>query len=104
MTTRDINDLQQEYLTHINQMLPNLPNIHEYPVRYNHCWARIILDNVCDMPWYLCLKKPAYRHLSESQLEQAINLAKEMTLSPEYAHSLNQKSLTFRGKNNQCKI
>ena len=70
------------------------------PVRFNHCFARIILDNLFGGCWYqfLSRKQPAYKQLSEAQLEAAIALAQTMLKNPEEVRTLNQKSLRWRGK------
>lgn len=80
-------------------MLPQLAGQGRFPVRYNHCFARIVLDNLFGCCWYEALNRngPAYKQLTEEQLEQAIALAESVISQPDkYIHQLNQNSLRWR--------
>ena len=70
------------------------------PVRFNHCFARIVLDNLFQSCWYdhLSRKVPAYKQLNSTQLAEAIALAESMLKKPAIAYQLNQNSLKWRGK------
>ncbi|GAP98550.1 hypothetical protein NIES2104_51050 [Leptolyngbya sp. NIES-2104] len=85
-------------------MLPDLASSRKFPVRYNHCFQRIILDNLFDRCWYEVLERkriPAYQQLSEEQLENAIALANLIIAQPDsYLEQLNQNSLQWRGHQN----
>jgi hypothetical protein len=55
--------------------------------------------------WYEFLdrrQEPAYKQLTESQLEEAIAIANTIIDQPDiYLHQLNQNSLSWRGKATQ---
>lgn len=74
----------------------------QFPVKYNHCFQRIILDNLFGRCWYEVLERKqgaAYKQLSQEQLERAIALCQAtITRSDEYIRQLNQNSLRWRGK------
>ena len=36
-----------------------------WPVKYNHYYQRIVLDNICNGCWYNLRKRPAYKHLKK---------------------------------------
>jgi len=97
-----LTQLRNQYLELTNHVLPNLATTRNFPVRYNHCFQRIILDNLFDCCWYDVLKRtrvPAYKQLTEAQLEQAIALANAIITQPDsYLHQLDQNSLTWRNK------
>ncbi|MGB3655729.1 MAG: hypothetical protein WBA41_31585 [Rivularia sp. (in: cyanobacteria)] len=97
-----IEKLRQEYLHLTNEVLPNLARQRKFPVRFNHCFQRIILDNIFGCCWYDVLDKrqgAAYQQLNATQLEQAISLAKTIVSQPdEYIQQLNHNSLRWRGK------
>jgi hypothetical protein len=97
-----LSQLRNQYLELTNQVLPKLASSRNFPVRYNHCFQRIILDNLFGRCWYEVLERshePAYKQLSESQLEQAIVLADSIiTQSDSHLNRLNQNSLRWRGK------
>jgi hypothetical protein len=98
----NLDQLRNRYLQLTNQMLPALANTRQFPVRFNHCFQRIVLDNLLGCCWYEVLdrgKEPAYKQLSEEQLEGAIALAESIISQPdEYLQHLNQNSLEWRGK------
>jgi hypothetical protein len=97
-----LSQLRNQYLELTNQVLPKLASSRKFPVRYNHCFQRIILDNLLGCCWYEVLERgrePAYKQLSEEQLEEAIALANNIITQPDsYLKQLNQNSLHWRGK------
>lgn len=97
-----LNQLRHSYLALTNQVLPHQAQQRRFPVQYNHCFQRIVLDNLFGCCWYEALNRengPAYKQLTEAQLEQAIALAEAMINQPdEYTHHLNHNSLHWRQK------
>ena len=94
--------LHEEYLHLTNEVLPSLAKQRKFPVRFNHCFQRIILDNLFGCCWYDALDKrnvAAYIQLIKNQLEAAIYLAKKIISQPDtYIEELNNNSLRWRGK------
>lgn len=99
-----VTQLRNQYLELTNRVLPSLASSRKFPVRYNHCFQRIILDNLFGRCWYEVLERkrvPAYQQLSEEQLESAIALANSIIAQPDsYLQQLNQNSLQWRGHQN----
>lgn len=104
----DLSQLRSRYLELTNRTLPQLARQRGFPVSDNHCFQRIILDNILGQCWYSVLprgKTPAYKQLSESQLQQAIALAEAIITQPNsYLEQLNQNSLNWRGKSGHHKL
>ena len=98
----EVEALRSQYSELIDRKLPQEAKKRDFPVRFNHCFARIILDNLFQCCWYEALdrkKGTAYKQLSEEQLTKAIALAEEIINSPDvYIRELNQNSLRWRGK------
>ena len=98
----EIEQLRSRYLELVNRELPQQAKERQFPVRFNHCFARIILDNLFQCCWYDKLDRQqgaAYKQLSTEQLQQAIALAEQIIASPDrYIRELNQNSLRWRGK------
>ncbi|MEM6760339.1 MAG: hypothetical protein AAF601_12755 [Pseudomonadota bacterium] len=69
-----------------------------WPVREDHCFQRIVLDHVCGGVWYDTLKRPAYKHLSRAQAEQAASLAQDIADGRADLTAMNRQSLIWRGK------
>ncbi len=95
-----IQTLQEEYLHYTKDVLPQLALQNKWVVSYGHCFQRIVLDNLFQTCWYNVVKeRPAYKQLSEAQLQQAIAIAKDIErYGDEYLRELNTKSLTWRNK------
>lgn len=98
----NLEQLRARYLKLVNQELPSLAKQRQFPVKLNHCFARIILDNLFGCCWYEQIDRKqgtAYKQLSSEQLQQAIEIAEAMIENPNsYIHQLNQNSLRWRNK------
>lgn len=98
----NIEQLRTRYLKLVNKELPSLAKERQFPVRFNHCFARIILDNLFGCCWYEALNRKqgaAYKQLSTEQLKQAIEIAEAIINNPDtYIEELNQNSLRWRNK------
>ncbi|WP_395344511.1 hypothetical protein PN836_007020 [Ningiella sp. W23] len=92
--------LVHQYLELTNVVMPRLAKRQEnnWPVKHNHCFARIVLDNVCQDLWYAHIKAPAYLHLSTEQAEAAVRICKEIIEGKADIHALNTRSLAYRAK------
>jgi len=88
--------LTEEYLDLVNRQLPEAAQRRAYPVKFNHCFARIILDSLFEDVWYRHLPKPAYQHLTAEQLQAAIALGQTFLADPEACFAANQASLRYR--------
>lgn len=97
-----LSQLRNRYLELNNKVLPQIAKERGFPVKYNHCFGRIILDNLFGCCWYEVLNRKqgaAYKQLTEEQLERAIALAEAIIArSNEYIVQLNNNSLHWRGK------
>lgn len=72
----------------------------KWPVCLDHCFARIVLDNAVgvDKPWTETVKSPAIKHMSETQLKAAIDLAERIASGDASLVELDERSLQLRGK------
>jgi hypothetical protein len=88
--------LQARWLKLIRETLPQLAGPRSWPVRHDHCFARIILDQVCGGRWYDHVSgRPAYKHLSDVQLQAAVALAEDLVSGADLV-ALNETSLAWR--------
>ncbi|MFQ6551659.1 hypothetical protein AAD018_004840 [Aestuariibius insulae] len=71
----------------------------DWPVRFDHCFQRILLDAACGGVWYDHIaKRPAYAHASDSVLTEAISLGQAVLDGKADLSALNRQSLVWRGK------
>ncbi|HEY9768566.1 MAG TPA: hypothetical protein V6C71_08670 [Coleofasciculaceae cyanobacterium] len=76
----NIEQLRKKYLKLVNEELPARAKQREFPVHFNHCFARIILDNLFNRCWYEVIDRQqsaAYKQLSVEQLERGVCLAED---------------------------
>jgi len=89
--------LEQRWLELTRVTLPGLARERRWPVREDHCFQRILLDAVCGGVWYRFVPgRPAYRHLDETRLEEAVALAERVESGAADLPALNQRSLAWR--------
>lgn len=99
MSASDRSALEQHWLQLVGETLPALAPDRDWPVRYDHCFARILLDQVCGGRWYDHVPaRPAYRHLATDKLRAAIALAEAVAAGTADLHALNRDSLGWRTK------
>jgi len=98
-----IEELRSKYIHVTSKILPNLAREKNWVIRQDHCFQRVILDNIFGDIWYKYLdkdgEKPAYQQLDHDELEEALELANKMQRNgSESVDVLNSKSLHFRDK------
>ena len=94
-------DLLTRYFHLTREVLPAQARREEKVLTADHCFQRIILDNVVGDAWRnrLTGKGPAYRQLSAEQLERAVHLAVQIEREGDpFLRELNRNSLRWRGK------
>ena len=93
-------DLIATYMNLTKKVLPLLAGSdeHNWPIREDHCFQRIVLDTICGGVWYDHLSCPAYKHLTNDQARRAVKLCHDIAESQADLHKLNLQSLDWRGK------
>jgi len=97
----DITTLRATYRRQVTQQLPAAAvEAGNWPIQLDHCFARIVLDNVFGGEWYEHVDgRPAYEHLAAAELREAIAIADRMLSDGRPAVvDLNDNSLRWRGK------
>lgn len=83
----------------VHDELPAAARAHpEWPIRLDHCFARVILDAVHDRPWREAIAAPAWRHMTPDRLQAAIILGRAIVAGTADLEALNERSLVMRGK------
>lgn len=87
--------LQYKHL--INDVLPAR---YQSPVRFNHCFNRIILDWLFRDCWYhhLDRRKTAISQLNEEQVQTAVNRMNQWLENHALLVNDNRQSLSYRNK------
>jgi len=83
----------------VERRLPEAARDHrDWPVRLDHCFARILLDHACGGPWRDSVPPPAHANLPPDRLEAAIALGEAVIAGEADLRALNRRSLAWRGK------
>ncbi|MEM6315141.1 MAG: hypothetical protein AAF743_13695 [Planctomycetota bacterium] len=94
-------ELEATYLRLVRETLPDAAPRRRWPIRFDHCFMRVVLDHVVGGCWYdhLSRKTPAYRQLTDDQLRTAITLAERILDGDDAVLvEMNRQSLRWRGK------
>lgn len=76
--------------------LPEAAQNTDWPINADHCFARVLLDNVHGVPWRQMVQPPAWRNTSVEQLERAIELGEDLLAGRVDLKRLNDASLAMR--------
>ena len=91
-------DLRDRWRDLVGRRLPEAAGPCGWPVRFDHCFARILLDNALDAPWRTRVPPPAWRNVPEEDLARAVALGEAALTGEADMHALNARSLALRGK------
>ena len=93
----DCDGLRQEWRDLVERRLPEAwqPG---WPVRFDHCFARILLDTSFGEPWREAVPPPAWRNTPETVLRRAVATGEAVLADEADLHALNRESLRLRGK------
>lgn len=95
----DLSRLRAEYDRKVHDLLPAQAQSSEgWPIHADHCFARVVLDNLFQDVWYDHVNgRPAYKHLSQDELQRAIDIADRMLAGGKpVVTALNENSLQWR--------
>lgn len=91
--------LEERWLGLTREVLPGLAAARGWPVRFDHCFQRILLDHAVGGRWYDHVPgRPAYRHLDAERLAAAVALGEAAAAGTADLPALNAQSLRWRGK------
>lgn len=91
-------DLEARWFALTREQMPGLAKKRDWPVRFDHCFQRILLDNVVQDAWRKEIAAPAYRHATYAQLTSAIIMGEKVIAGEADLEELNHQSLRWRDK------
>lgn len=101
-TTTSHAALVEEYLRLTKVDLPQRAAVERFPIRFDHCFQRVALDNAFSGCWYDFLdrkKGPAIKQIDTQTLARAVAACRRMTSEgSEAVRELDAASLRWRGK------
>ncbi len=78
------------------RVLPGMAAAQGWPIRLDHCFMRVCLDEAMGGPWTAVLRRPAIRSMTEAQLLATIGVAEAIVARPALLAGLNARSLEHR--------
>ncbi len=90
--------LEARWFALTRETMPAVAKAQAWPVRLDHCFQRILLDNAVGRPWRDAIAAPAYRNATDQQLSAAIALGEAALDGKADLSALNRQSLVWRGK------
>ena len=91
-------DLNEKWFNLTRERLPGLAEKRGWPVRLDHCFQRILLDNAVGAKWSDQIPAPAYRNAPDHIMERATSLGEAVVKGDVDLAELNTNSLALRGK------
>jgi hypothetical protein len=76
--------------------LPAAAAEHRWPIQFDHCFMRVLLDNTVGDVWHHVIPRPAIRHIAPDMLDRAIALGEQVLREPGLLPELNRRSLAWR--------
>jgi hypothetical protein len=99
MPEPDEPDLRRRWRSLVEERLPGAAlEGRGWPVRFDHCFARILLDNACGRPWREVARPPAWANMPAPLLAEAVRLGEGVLAGEADLARLNDRSLALRGK------
>ena len=97
---QDTEALREALRHQANVEFPAAAKAGGYPIRFNHCFLRVVYDNLFGAQWQTVLPqgKPAIRQLTAAQLERALEIGQAVIDDKATCVELNRRSLDWRGK------
>jgi len=96
MVPRD--KLTERWFDLTRREMPDAARARRWPVRLDHCFQRILLDNAVSGRWREHIAAPAWRHARGDQLADAIALGEAALAGEADLALLNARSLRWRRK------
>ena len=95
----DRSALEAEWLDLTRIHLPAVAGERGWPIRFDHCFQRVLLDHAFGGVWYdHVAKRPAYKHADEDALARAVTAGRAVLAGEADLGALNAQSLRYRGK------
>jgi hypothetical protein len=95
--TDDRTRQEARWLELTRTLLPEVAAERGWPVRHDHCFQRILLDNAVAGVWYDHVTgRPAYRHIASEKLASAVALGEAALAGRADLAVLNRQSLAWR--------
>ena len=88
--------LVERWLLLTREILPAMAAGENWPIRFDHCFMRVCLDDAMDRPWTEVVRRPAIVTMSDAQLAAAVRTAESIVERPETLPVLNERSLQRR--------
>ena len=96
--------LEARWLDLTRRAMPREATARGWPVRLDHCFQRILLDDAVGGVWYDAIpRRPAYRHAPDAVLARAVARGEAALAGAADLAAMDRRSLAWRGKSGPAK-
>jgi hypothetical protein len=93
-----VEELRTRWLELTREVLPARAREEGWRLRFDHCFMRVVLDQVAQRRWDEVIERPAVRAMTASQLREAIRLAERLAAEGrQLLEAWDDESLAWRG-------
>ena len=91
--------LEATWLRLTREDLPRVAAERGWPIRFDHCFQRVLLDHAFGGVWYDHVEgRPAYAHADEAALARAVEAGEAALAGTADLPAMNRASLRWRGR------
>jgi hypothetical protein len=87
---------KDEITYYVEFVLPSLAIKYKWPIRFDHCFRRVIYDTLCQSKWDDHIPAPAIHNMTHTQLIDCLTICKSIIHKPDCLPELNTLSLGYR--------
>lgn len=97
-----IGELRNSFEEKTEEILPSKAKT-DWPIHLDHCFKRVVLDDVVKKKWDKEIRRPAIKNMSYMELRKANHTADKMIKKGKpMVEKLNDQSLKYRGELDGC--
>jgi hypothetical protein len=96
--SHEVDELRARWLELTHDVLPARARAEGWRLRLDHCFMRVVLDQLAQRRWDEVIERPAVRSMTASQIREAIRLAERLAAEgPALLELWDDESLAWRG-------
>lgn len=83
---------------YVEFVFPMLASKYNWPIRFDHCFRRVIYDICVGDKWNTKVQSPANKNMTVEQLKRCVSICIELVENPQLMMEYNNRSLAWREK------
>lgn len=88
--------LKDQLTYYVEFVFPQIAVKYNWPIRFDHCFRRVLYDTLCQDKWDKHIASPAINNMTPTQLQDCVTICRSIVWKPETMIELNNLSLGYR--------